>query len=141
MLRLVRISGATDPTTGLVIMSLKVPGTFGGIDPSQLAWSGRGIEQAEAWFGIPVPGDYCSGFSLVDQDGLITPPGTVLSSWVDPGVPSEQQGLYMDPKAKTIIPPFGEPRVPSGMYIVVSFQKVSPSSDTIYANMEWDDFT
>ena len=57
MLKFARITGTMDED-GMVTVLLKIPGTFGGIDKSNPAYSSRVIDHVDLFFGAPVAGDY-----------------------------------------------------------------------------------
>lgn len=129
-------------------LSVAIPGTFATLNPKDPTFSGRAISEVVMEFGSPAAGDYCAGFSVVDQNGVIPsgeraafPDYPVLFSWNDPDVPSENQGLYLPTDAPArICPQENNGLVASGLVLQATFGKAAGlTSDTLYCTVTWDD--
>lgn len=148
MLRLVNFTGATNILTGRATISVKVPGTFAGLNPGSPTFSGRFIQKVLVFFGNSMPGDLVKNISVVDTDGVIPvgqrgafPNYPEIGTRNDPSIAAANQGLYLNALAPTeFSPPTGQQAVPSGLYLSADFQKGGiVLNDTVYVNVYWDD--
>lgn len=121
---------ATD-ITGVATLSVKIPGTFGGLtpaDPSNL----RYFKQAKIWSPSIVDGDLIDQVRIVDTDGVI--PSQMRGAFaaypiiVDftqdaPGNAGVIPGVYLESSEPVIINAFGDniQAVPCGLYFTARF--------------------
>lgn len=145
--KVVRASAQTNILTGLVTVTIKVPGTYQGINFKDPAFQGRIAQQLGFFFSSPDTGDVCTDLYVEDTDGKIAvglrgqfPSYPKLNFIADDSMPSENQGFFIPSMVPfQITPPGGGKPIPSEMYVVAKFSKSSPILDTIYVNIVWDD--
>ncbi len=150
----VKTTGTTDAITGLGTATLKIPGTFSGIDPSLPTFQGRLPLQLAVYFAVPLAGDTCTDLRVEDTDLLIEAaiglPATlaifplypILRSTSDLAASSGNRGFYFPVQETFKIPPeLKYKMVPSGCYLVADFAKATTVADTVYINIMWDDLT
>ena len=65
MLKYCRLSFLTN-SSGVGSISFQIPGTFGGIDKTQVSYSGRLIKNVNLWFASPISGDCVTSFTVTD---------------------------------------------------------------------------
>ena len=122
-----------DPTTGQSIILLKIPGTPG-------SGEGRWLSSGVSWHQDTVPHKASVYFS--DEDGISgAPAGTVVGSYTDDEMPTENQGWLIPEttskiKAESV---GGYGFAPAGFYVKVVGQKSGSAPFTGYfcLDMEW----
>lgn len=137
-------SANTDLFTGTATISIQVPGTFATIDPTQPNFSGRQLIKLGAWLENRAAGDRISSITIKDVDGVYAPAGTTLGTLHDMSVSSSNRGITLPPNTVFTLdlPPTNKKSyIPSGMYIIITFQKLTPGVDTAGINLAWDDLT
>jgi hypothetical protein len=117
---------------GYISTSLRVPGTFNGIN-------GRFIDGGTAFFGTHTNGDKIISIDVIDRDNVLGyGVDVVLSSFHDDEAEIENKGWYIGPSGLIKVPKIGGYGfVLSGLYFRVRAQKGTPSVDTLYINISW----
>lgn len=142
-------SQASNITTGLATINVKVPGTFGGINPQALGFQGRRLVKMGIWFENRALGDAITTLQIKDIDGVYAPAGTVIAQIIDQTVALVNQGITIPPGGTPFQldfptdptnPSYLKAIVPSGFYLVASGTKGAPGIDTFALNVAWDDF-
>lgn len=135
----------TDPTSGSVTINIKVPGSFQTSDFTNPSFSGRNLITLGTWLENRAAGDKITALQIADLDGVLVKAGTVITSILDSGVAAANQGLSLPPNGpfKIVFPTdqLKKTMIPSGLYLVATFQKATVSVDTAVINIAWDDFT
>ena len=144
-------TGNTDVNTGLLTLSVKVPGTFGSIDPTSSSWVGRQLLKMGLFFESRAAGDRITEMYVSDVDGVIPAPYRaafpsypILKNLEDGAAPADNQGITFPPGGGPFqidFPNSGAAKLASGIYLVVTFKKASPSVDAATINIAWDDGT
>lgn len=113
-------SGATDPSTGLVSVTITVPS------------GGRWVKGGDGWFGAQTPGDRVTAIAV--KVG-----GATVATYHDSAVATENQGWQINPVQGFLkVDRFAEPALlPEGAQLVVTGKKVTPIADTLYFNLDW----
>lgn len=151
----IKVSTYTDTTdllTGNVTINIKVPGTFGGTDPSVTGFQGRRLKKIGLWLEGRGTGDKLTSLCIKDVDSILPAPytGAVLNSLIDTTVPTNNKAITLPPGGQPFQldfptdpsdPAWAKAIVPSGLYLVVKFQKGSIGVDTAVVNVAWDDFS
>jgi hypothetical protein len=143
------LTGATDPATGVVALSLKSPNnygvapvTYGSLNPTG---QGRFLDNSQIWFGNPAAGDKILGMYVKDVDGVMDvadrsqfPNYPIITSMIDPMVTAGSQGLYMNQYQITALENFGyQVFVPAGLYLILVAKTVTPRADNLFVNLRW----
>lgn len=117
---------------GSAAFSVKVPGTYGGLQPTDPT-AGRYFKQARCWSTAPEDGDILTGLKLTDTDGVLATAERALcpnypdvSYFYDPQVDGQtlKTGLLLN--GETMIDAFNPAGnapllLPSGLYIAGTF--------------------
>jgi len=147
MEKIVRIEQQTD-AQGEATVSLKIPGTFAGLDHQTPGWVGRVISEAQMFFKNWEAGDYVKSLTLEDTDGVVPveirglfPLYPIIAEWIDAEVDAANTGFYLTPGVFSLIPPGSQAWIASGLYLKAVVQKKTPNPlapDTFYCNIHWD---
>jgi hypothetical protein len=142
------LSGATDPTTGLVTLALQVPNNlpgvpaYGGLNPTG---NGRFVLKAHLFFDNPTAGDKILGAFVSDSaslmpagDQALFPGYPILASLIDPCVPSGEQIIPIDHvKGSVDIESNGQVFIPAGIFLVVVAKTATPRADNFNGSVVW----
>jgi hypothetical protein len=147
MLRMVKYSYNTGLLTGTAPINIQIPGSYNGLVRLPIGSNGRLFVSAEIFCANPLPGDYLSGVTVEDTDGVIPagvrpalPNYPSVSLWADPALGASNVGIFLSPLKSTLLTPLSNnPFCPSGLYLKATFQKASIGVDTVYLNIIWDD--
>lgn len=122
---------ATSDANGKVVLDFKI------------VESARLLEGGEGWFNAPRhPDDKITKLCLIDVDGVAYPAGTPLVHFHDDSVAIANQGWYIPPEGKLVIPTIENPETaPGGFYIRVEAQTGDNRQDDFYINVKWGDPT
>lgn len=134
---------------GTVVIQIKIPGTFNGIDPSSS--NGRFFSSALIWTNQPTDNDQIVNLAVKDLDGVIPPAATgqfpyypVLGYSIDPEMSYSgpiQNSILLVRNQPTQIGPSDPdlPRFfPSGMYLCATFVAGDAASGRFfYGNLLW----
>jgi hypothetical protein len=133
-LKLSCMSGATD-VNGLVVLSIKIQGTFNGTNPDTGA-NGIYVSGGVAFFNIWTPGDKIKKLEIVDIDNVLgAGAGYILMNYHDEQATEANAGIFIGPQGLCEIEAFGGYGfIPSGIYIRVTAQKGS-GTGTLYCNI------
>lgn len=123
----------TTGISGSVSFSIKIPGTYGGLQPST-ATTGRYFQEAHLWSDSLANGDYVKDLKLTDTDGVVpTAERALLPAYpdvvrfYDAADVDNDNGVYLNSNTPSIIKPFdqdGQPSIrymPSQLYLTGTF--------------------
>lgn len=148
--RAVGVTGQSVAETGLIEVSIKVPGTFTTIDPTSSSWSGRMVLFSEIQLDNPKIKDHIVSITVEDTDGVVPAQlrsrfseYPVLGRFIDTAATGYDL-YYLNKTGYTRIDPpnLASAKLPSGVYVKLKVQKdpVPEIADTLTANIQWDDF-
>lgn len=152
--RVVKATAQSGALNGIATVSLKVPGTFAGIDGKLATFSGRMPQKLGFFWGTPQEGDTCTDLRIEDTDlllqGVIGNPAAValfpaypiIKTIQDSGVAAGNQGFYIAQTSLFNVDIIAGNKIPSGFYIIGVFKRGSALGiDNMYVNIAWDDLT
>jgi hypothetical protein len=130
-----------DATTHLAVCQILVPGTYAGFgynDPGRFVAGGYAFTDAGKF------GDRCTKIEVADMDNILgSGAGAVIKTYHDQDVDPSNAGWYLYPAPQSayeieIDPIGGYGKLPAGLYLRVTFQKVSDSPATqVACNIWW----
>ena len=139
-LKLACAMGTFDATTNLAVCEIVIPGIFGGFAYDA---PGRFVAGGYAFTDAGKVGDRCTKIEVVDKDNLLgAGAGYIVKTYHDQDVDPSMAGwyLYAAPGGQQeveIDPIGGYGKIPAGLYLRVTFERVAGSTATKVATNIW----